>query len=230
MNHKTFLSDLVASLPEVKGAFLFAPQTGILAKQFDDSTSHFNSLAIGEKLTSIAAIASDSCDLTKIEVTFDAMILSGRLLPEQGWLFLIHAPELSGGMIKMALQMALNNSLQESDTPETEDEPPVEAMAAEAPSIVTLVEEAKKTVDPQALMAPGAPLAKPLNGLQEELANFIGPAATPVFQDVLTTWGQEYTPSLDTLKHLVPLVANEIDDTEDKKTFLNAIKDLIPQE
>lgn len=231
MNQTVFLSDLAASLPEVKGAFLFAPQAGILAQQLDDSTRHFNPLAIGEKLTRIATIASDQLhDLTKVEVTFDTMILSGRKLPDQSWLFLIHAPELSSGMIKIALQMALNNSANDIDTPAPHYEPVVEAIVAEAPPVE---EEIIRTVDTEALMAAGTPLANPLNVLLEELANYIGPAAVPVFHDILTIWGQEYNPSTDTLKHLIPLIANEIDDSDDKESFLNHIatlKDLIPQE
>jgi hypothetical protein len=231
MNHTVFLSDLAASLPEVKGAFLFTPQAGILAQHLDDSIGHFNLLGIGRKLTRVATLAAGQLhDLTKIEVILDTMILSGRQLPDQSWLFLIHAPELSGGMIKMALQMALNNSANEIDSPVPLHQPPVAAFVAETPPVV---EEVRMTVDTEALMAAGAPLATPLNSLQDALANFIGPAAIPVFHDVLTIWGQEYIPSTGTLKHLVPLVANEIDDNDDKKSFLNHIatlKDLIPQE
>lgn len=219
MNHESFLSDLVTSLPEINGAFLFTSQDGILATHIGDSISDFNPLAIGVKMTSIATAASGHLhDIIQIQVNFDNMILSGRLLPEEKWLFLMHSPELSSGMIRMALQLALNNSAQEIDSPAA---PP----AAEPPVMRETV-----PVDIEALMSPGAPLAKPLNGLQEELANYIGPAALPVFQDALTAWCQEYTPALNTLKHLIPLLDREIEDSEDISTFHNKIKDLFPQE
>jgi len=218
MNHKTFLSDLITSLPEINGAFLFSSRSGIVAKQLDQVTSGFNPLAIGKKITGIAAIASKQLnDITQIEVNFETMILSGRLLPDQNWLFLLHAPELSSGMIRMALQMALNNSNQEGDD--------AEANQAEPPA-----EDAIKQVDLEVLMSPGAPLAKPLNILQDELANFIGPAAVPVFQDIVNAWCQEYTPARDTLKHLIPLIDKEIESAEDINTFHTNIKDLFPQE
>jgi hypothetical protein len=218
MNHKTFLSDLCTSLPEVNGAFLFSSRSGIIAKQLDQVTSGFNPLAIGKKIAGIAAIASKQLnDISQIEVNFETMILSGRLLPDQNWLFLLHAPELSSGMIRMALQMDLNNSNQEGDdTGANQAEPPVE--------------DAIKQVDLEVLLSPGAPLAKPLNILQDELANFIGPAALPVFQDIVNRWCQEHTPALDTLKHLIPLIDKEIDDTKDIKAFHTNIKDLFPQE
>ncbi len=218
MNHKTFLSDLIISLPEVNGAFLFSYQSGIIARQLDQVTSGFNPLAIGKKIAGIEAIASKQLnDITQIEVNFETMILSGRLLPDQNWLFLLHAPDLSSGMIRMALQMALKNSNQEGDD--------TEASQAEPHA-----EDAVKQVDLELLMSPGAPLARPLNILQDELANFIGPAAVPVFQDIVNAWCQEYTPARDTLKHLIPLIDKEIDNAEDINTFHTNIKDLFPQE
>ncbi len=233
MNHETFLSDLFTSLPEVNGAFLFAPQSGIIAKQLDHSTSNFNPLAIGKKITNIAAIASEQLDdITQIEVNFDTMILSGRLLPNQNWLFLLHTPELSNGMIRMALQMALNNSNQESDdTPINQAEPPIEELVEDViEDELPTTQREEIQFDTEALMSPEAPLAKQLHILQDELANFIGPAAVPVFHEVLNTWCQEHTPALDTLKHLIPLMDKEIDDTEDINTFHTHIKDLFPQE
>lgn len=235
MNHKTFLSDLFASLPGVNGAFLFAPSSGIIARQLDPVTNEFNISAIGEKITTIAAIASEQfSDITQIEVTFNTMILSGRQLPDQNWLFLLHTPELSGGMIRMALQMALNNSSQESDDdiPVDLTETPVENEIEEEITLeelpVTQDEESQAGIE--ALMAPGAPLAKPLHILQDELANLIGPVAIPVFQELLNKWYQENTPTPNTLKHLISLIDTEIDDREDIITFHAHIKDLMPRE
>lgn len=227
MNHKTFISDLCTSLPEVNGAFLFSYQSGIIAKQLDQVTRGFNPLAIGKKIAGIEAIASKQFnDIIKIEVNFDTMILSGRLLPDQNWLFLLHAPELSSGMIRMALQMALKNSNQESDDNEdNQAESPAENMDADV-----ITSQKGKQVDFEALMSPGAPLAKPLNILQDELADFIGPAASPVFRDIVNRWCQEHTPALNTLKHLIPLIDKEIDDPKDIKAFHTNIKDLFPQE
>jgi hypothetical protein len=234
MNYKNFLSDLCTSLTGVNGAFLFAPPSGIIARQLDHLTNEFNISAIGKKIATIAETAADQMsDITQVEVTFDAMILSGRLLPDKNWLFLLHNPELSGGMIRMALQMALNNSNQESDdtesiqteTPvedETEDLSPVE----EAP----VTQEERKQVDIEALMSSGSPLAGPLRLLQDALADLIGPVAIPVFQDILHQWCQEHTPAPNTLKHLIQLIDKEIDVQEDIITFHTQIKDLFPQE
>ena len=235
MNYKTFLSDLFASLPGVNGAFLFAPQSGIIAKQLDPATNKFNISAIGEKINSIAAIASEQLsDITQIEVTFGAMILSGRQLPDQNWLFLLHSPELSSGMIRMALQMALNNSSQESDDdiPVDQNETPVEAEIEEETTVEELpvTQDEESQVGIEALMAAGAPLARPLHILQEELANLIGPVAIPVFQELLNKWCQENTPGLNTLKHLISLIDSEIEDREDIITFHTNIKDLLPRE
>ncbi|MDP3694749.1 MAG: hypothetical protein Q8R42_01395 [Desulfocapsaceae bacterium] len=232
MNYKIFLSDLCSSLPEVNGAFLFTPQSGIVAKQLDNLTSNFNPLAIGKKITDIVAIATKQLDdITQIEVNFDAMILAGRLLPDQNWLFLLHNPELSSGMIRMALQMALNNSSHEDDDSQTnQPEAPIEDMVEEVSEDEQPTTQEEIPFDTEALMAPDAPLAKHLQVLQDELANFIGPVAVPVFHEILNTWCQGHTPALDTMKHLIPLMDKEIDDAKDINTFHTNIKDLIPQE
>ncbi|MBW6520681.1 MAG: hypothetical protein K0A99_06665 [Desulfoarculaceae bacterium] len=227
MNHEAFLSDLVTSLPELNGAFLFSPQAEIIATHIGDSLSDFNPLAIGKRITDIATTASSHLhDINHLQVTFDNMILSGRLLPDQNWLFIIHTPELSTGMIRMTLQLALNNSAQESDTGDRQPEQSIPKMAAAEPAALN---EAIK-IDTGALMSPGAPLARPLNELQDALANCIGPAAIPVFQDILSAWCQEHKPALATLKHLIPLMDHEIEDREDLNSFHNNIKDLFPQE
>lgn len=233
MNYEIFLSDLCSSLPEVHGAFLFTPQSGIVAKQLDNLTSNFNPLAIGKKIAVFAAIASEQLnDIRQIEVNFDAMTLAGRLLPDQNWLFLLHKPELSSGMIRMALQMALNNSSHENDDsqanqPEASVEDIVEdTIEDEQPT----TQEEEIQFNTEALMAPDAPLAKQLQILQDELANIIGPVAVPVFHEILNTWCQGHTPAPATLKHLIPLIDKEIDDIEDINTFHTHIKDLFPQE
>ncbi len=227
MNHATFLSDLVTSLPEINGAFIFSPQADILASHIGDSIIDFNPLAIGKRLSAIAKKASAHLhDINHIQVTFDTMILSGRLLTDQNWLFIVHAPELSSGMIRMTLQLALNNSFQESDEA-TQPAPPSEKTAAVEPAADS---QELIPVDIDSLLAPGAPLSKPLHALQDALANCIGPAAIPVFQEILSAWCQDHTPALNTLKHLIPLLDKEIEDSEDIKTFHTTIKDLFPQE
>lgn len=227
MNHKSFISDLSTSLPELHGAFLFNPQADILATHVGVSISDFKPLAIGKKITAIAAkTALQFNDIKQIQLTCDDMILSGRQLPDQNWLVLIHSPELSSGMIRMTLQFALNNSSQEDASPDQPDETSATEMAAAEP---TLPQESSP-VDTLALMSPGSPLADPLNELQNELANYIGPAATPVFQDVLTEWCRQHTPGLTTLKFLIPLLDKEIEDSADISSFHSNIKDLFPQE
>jgi len=227
MNHESFLSDLTTSLPELHGVFLFNPQADILATHIGNSISDFNPLAIGKKITTIAAKTAAYLDnIRQIQVTCDNMILSGRLLPDQNWLVIVHSPELSSGMIRMTLQFALNNCSQENDTLDRQAETPVTEMVAAEPAMP----HESTPIDTLALMSPGSPLAAPLNELQDELANYIGPAAIPVFQDVLTAWCQEHTPALTTLKFLIPLLDKEIEDSEDINSFHTNIKDLFPQE
>jgi hypothetical protein len=231
MNHDLFLADIVTSMPEIGGAFLFSPQDGVLATHSGNASVSFNSLAVAEKMAAVAAMASNQFqDLTQLQVSFDTIILSGRLLPDGNWLCLLYTPDLSVGMIRMALQIALNNSAQGhhgetspasppvQEAPVTEQLPPQEAPRAEI------------AVDTDALLAPGAPLAGILNVLQGGLAHCIGPVAVPVFHELLVAWCQNHTPSTETMKHLITLIEEEIDDEESVKGFHNKIKNILPQE
>ena len=227
MNHESFLSDLTSSLPDLHGAFLLTPQADILATHIGTSISDFDPLAIGKKITTIAKNTSPYINnISQIHVTCDNMILSGRLLPDQNWLIIVHSPELSSGMIRMTLQFALNNNSQENETLDR----PAETLVTERVAAVPGLPKESTPIDTLALMSAGSPLASHLNELQDALANFIGPAAIPVFQDVLTAWCQAHTPELTTLKFLIPLLDKEIEDSEDISSFHTTIKDLFPQE
>jgi len=227
MNHESFLSDLTSSLPDLHGAFLLTPQAVILATHIGTLISDYNPQAIGKKITAIAKSASSySNNINQIHVTCDNMILSGRLLPDQNWLIIVHSPELSSGMIRMTLQFALNNSSQGNENLDGPGETPVTERVDAEPAL----SNESTTTDPLDLMSPESPLAEPLNELQDALANFIGPAAVPVFRDVLTAWCQEHTPALTTLKFMIPLLEEEIEDSEDINSFRTSIKNIFPQE
>ncbi len=220
MNHEVFLADLVTSIPELQGAFLFSPPT-LLASYSGHAISHCSPLAIIKKITAVIDMASVHLpDIMQIQVTFDHMILSARLLPDQKWLLLLHTPQLSTGMINLTLQLALNNSYQDSAIESSPSAPAVNEQPAAGPETIN--------IDTLALMAAGAPLAKPLNDLQDALAHCIGPAAFPVFQDILSVWCRQHIPALATLKYLLPLLEREVEDSNN--TFHNTIKDLLPLE
>lgn len=221
MNHEAFLADLVTSIPELQGAFLFSPPT-LLASYCGPAISHWSPLAIIKKITAVIDMASVHLpDIMQIQVTFDNMILSARLLPDQNWLLLLHTPQLSTSMINLTLQLALNNSYQDSAIESRPSAPAVNEQPAAGP-------ETTSNIDTVALMAAGAPLAKPLNDLQDALAHCIGPAAFPVFQDILSVWCRQHIPALATLKYLLPLLEREVEDSND--TFHNTIKNLLPPE
>lgn len=220
MNHEAFLADLVTSLPELQGAFLFSQPT-LLASYCGHAISHCSPLAIIQKITAIIDMASVHLpDIMQIQVTFDSMILSARLLPDQKWLLLLHTPQLSTGMISLTLQLALSNCYQDSAIESRTSAPAVNEQLADGPEIIN--------IDTSALMSAGAPLAKPLNDLQDALAHCIGPAAFPIFQDILGIWCRQHIPTLATLKYLLPLLEQEVEDSNN--IFHNKIKDLLPPE
>lgn len=231
MNNNAFIADIIDSLPEMSGAFLFDAEQGVLAQRMENSTATYQPASIGTQVVSIAQDTSHLLnDLTSIQVSFDTLLLSCRLLPDGLWLCLLHAPDLSPGMINMAVQMALKNSESADEDSEgayfssedeyVEENETDEQFAEDAPDDPVFI-------DTDAMVAPGAPMARQLNRLLDELANFIGPAATPVFHDLLATWSREQTPSVENLPHLVTLIEQEIDDPEELKAFRSNLPSLL---
>jgi hypothetical protein len=229
MNHELFLADIVSSMPEISGAFLFNPQSGLLATHSGGDGRSFEAPGVAKKMAVVAALASNQFqDLNQLQLRFDAMVLSGRLLPDGNWLCLLYTPELSVGMIRMALQIALNNSAQGFDTSPTPAV--VQEQPVTEPPPAPEKKRADSETDPEVLLVPGAPLAGPLTVLQEGLAQCIGPVAVPVFHELLLAWCQQHTPSTTTIKHLVTLIEQEIEDKEGIREFHRVTDKHLPQE
>lgn len=109
MEYEAKLSDIIASLPEITGGFLYAPDRGIYSNQtagvaMDDSLQQ-----VGQKLSKIVSMLSVHFhDTGAIRIHFKDMVLFGTITDTNNWLFLFHQPTLSPGMLKMTVQMALN--------------------------------------------------------------------------------------------------------------------------
>ncbi len=218
MEYESKLSDIIASLPEVSGGFLYSPERGIYSNQAEsianDSTLQNVSLKLS-KIVSMLAIHFN--DTGGIRVTFKNFILFGMRIEAENWMFLLHQASLSPGMIKMTVQMALN--IQPEATP-TEPEPQTEE--------VNFVPEGDSGSDTETLLAnllnPESDLSKPLTAIQEELAIHIGPVAELVFEDAIGDWCANGTPSIEDLPEFIAMLEKEIDDEDDLSTFKESLK------
>ena len=206
MEYESKLTDIIASLPEIEGGFLYNPTRGIYSNQTADTIDDSSLLQVSTKLNQIVSMLTVHFhDVGSIRVTFKDLILYGLMFEENNWLFLLHHPSLSPGMVKMTAQMALN--IQVEEEPQREDAPPTQ----EGESLF------------EVLMHEESELREPLIAIQEELANHIGPVAELVFSDALDEWSGA-PPSLETLPEFLDNLEQEIDDEDASILFRENLK------
>ena len=221
MEYEAKLSDIISSLPEVSGGFLYAPDIGIYSNQTAGFAGDESLQQVSLKLSKIVSMLSVHFhDTGSIRVSFKDLILFGTPIAGDHWLFLLHQPSLSPGMVKMTVQMALNIENEEVGQAE---------ITTISPSDDTNQETAPKSASDimDILLAPESELNKPLIIIQEQLAQYIGPVTELIFQDSIEEWASNNTPSIENLPELLSMLEVEIDDEEDRKVFrecLNSIE------
>jgi len=220
MEYEAKLSDIIASLPEVAGGFLFAPDRGLYSNQAFDIADDDSLQQVSLKLTKMVSMLSVHFHDTKaIRVNFKDLILHGTSMQDGHWLFLFHQPSLSPGMLKMTVQMALNIEADPIEPNQTNEDfpsfdPPIE-------TIETPEEDIMET-----LLDPDSELYTPLSTIQDQLAYYIGPIANLIFKDSIELWAAKNSPSADTLPYLIDILEEEIDNKEDRKTFRNCLNSI----
>lgn len=218
MEYEAIISNIIASLPEVLGGFLYHPQKGIYSKQTAALASDDSLQEVGLKLTKIVSMISVHFqDTGDIRVCFKDLILYGTRIDEGGWLFLLHHPSLSPGMLKMTVQMALNMGPDPSLPPNLPDNTLQEHNTPSQP------QDSPRNTSIDALLGPHSPLKKTLDDIQGQLAQHIGPIAGLVFQDSLEIWAAQAPPSLDGLPGLVSLIEEEIEDEGERQIFRDSL-------
>lgn len=208
MEYESKLTDIIDSLPEINGGFLYAPDRGIYSNQTTNISDDNALQQISIKLSKIVSMLSVHFhDTGGIRVTFKDLILYGIRVDDANWLFLLHEPSLSAAMVKMTVQMALNIQSEDEELP-----PP-------APP-----EESK--FDLQELMNPASNLGIALATIKDELATHIGPVAELVFADDVESWNNTSSSSMKTLPELVLLLEREIDNEQARVLFRTNLKSI----
>jgi hypothetical protein len=207
MEYESKLTDIIESLPEINGGFLYAPERGIYSNQTAGIADDLSLQDASVKLNKIVSMmAIHFHDTEGIRVTFKDIVLYGVMIEDNHWLFLFYQPSLSYSMVKMTVQIALNIKFEEN---EITDEPP-------PPPIV-------KKFDIEDLAGPGSVLGPPLVAIQEELATHIGPVAEPVFLEAVEEWSKN-SPSIESLPELISSLEVEIDDERAAKLFVDNLQ------
>lgn len=217
MEYESKLSDIIASLPEVNGGFLYNPARGIYSNQSAGTGDDISLQHVSEKLSkTVSMFTVHFHDTRSIRVTFRELILHGQIIEDNHWLFLLHQPSLSSDMVKMTVQMALNikddDEYQQDSTFPAANIAESETEAVEKEPILAI------------LMKSESELRKPLTAIQDELAVHIGPVAQLAFQDAIKTWNSSNTPSLESLPALLSLLEEEIDDDKSREIFRSKLR------
>lgn len=213
MDYEAKLTDIIASLPEVSGGFLYERNRGIYSNQTAGMAGDDALQQVALKLTKIVSMLSVHFhDTDGIRVAYKDLILFGTNIKDGEWMFLLHQPSLSAGMIKMTIQMALNINTEKP--PQYEPTQPLFEEVIPADNLM------------ESLFSSESELKEPLETIQSKLALYIGPVAELVFQDSVEMWGLAAPPTLATLPELISILENEIDDENDRTAFRNELNDL----
>ncbi|MBU0943000.1 MAG: hypothetical protein KJ804_13605 [Proteobacteria bacterium] len=218
MNYEAKLSDIIASLPEIQGGFLFAPERGVYGNQATGITNVDDLLQVALKFSKIfSQFSVHFHDTGNFRVTFKDLVLFATVLEQGQWLFLFYRPSLSPSMVNMTVQLALN--IQSDDEEEKDILEITPPLAEPTPTSITPENKARNTG-----IAPESKLNGPLNTLKNELSKYIGPVAELIFEDFREEWETKFSPTPENLPELIRVLAEEIDNANDRKTFKKAME------
>lgn len=206
MEYESKLTDIIESLPEINGGFLYAHERGVYSNQTAGIADDVALQNVSVKLSKIVSMMAIHFHNTEgIRVTFKDLVLYGVMIEDNHWLFLFYQPSLSYSMVKMTVQMALNIKFEENEI----TEPPTPPVT--------------KKFDIEDLAGPDSVLGPPLITIQEELATHIGPVAEPVFLEAVEQWSKN-SPSIESLPELISALEMEIDDERAAKLFVDNLE------
>ena len=217
MDYEAKLTDIIASLPEISGGFLYERIRGIYSNQTAGMAVDDALQQVALKLTKIVSMLSVHFhDTDGIRVAYNDLILFGTNIKDDEWMFLLHQPSLSTGMIKMTMQMALN--INQEEVPQYE---PSQPMFEEVIPLDNLMES---------LLSSDSEFKEPLEKIQSKLALYIGPVAELVFQDSVEMWGLTAPPTLAKLPDLISILENEIENENDRTAFRDGLNDIYKED
>ena len=222
MNYEEKLTDIIASLPEIEGGFLFAPERGVYGNQATEISSTDDLLQLALKFSKILSMLSVHFqDTGNFRVTFKDLVLFARVLDQGQWLFLFHRPSLSPGMIDMTVKLAIN--IQSDETAPKENQ---EGASLQPPPASISVATDKNIL--KELLDSKSELREPLAGINDELSKYIGPVAGLIFEEVAEEWAANFSPTFENLSELTRTLKKEIDNDSDRESFQKAVEAILP--
>ncbi len=219
---KNLLEEIKAS-PGVLGACVYSSKKGIIGSNLPAT---FNSEQ-QQRITSILHRVFRLNDAAKLdvnayEIQYDEALLMARRLDTEATLVVVCAPDVNVPLVSMACGMQSSELLEEiaahqDGTSQSPTPPAAEPATAQAP------QQSKQT--PAEVLK--GPLADKLAGIKRALAKCIGPVAGMALDGALKTWLEKGEPTEERLTDLAELLLPEIDDDNEKATFVHEVKELL---
>ncbi len=105
--------------------------------------------------------------------------------------------------------------------------PVVEAPAPPVEVVATIPQTPPHQEAVQAAATISPALQSVMDNLKELLIDYLGPAATFVFDDGVDTWREKYVPTEDTLIHLAEILALELNAGDEHNEFIEKSKEFL---
>lgn len=204
MAYNDILKNLVESLPEIHGSFIYNEEKGIISSHERTATNTIQKTNIGKHLSNILSSMNRLySDLNFVRVNYRKKAVIGGQFHDNEFLLVLCDKDTPPGMTQMTMTMALNKLNETVDAPPFEDE--------------TVVEQT--SVSPDDLLTDGSELSKILFQIKEELTKIIGPVADILFEDALSEWLGQADPSAENLSTLIQILTGAMDDDADAEKF-----------
>lgn len=208
MAYQDILVNLVNSLPEIYGAFIYNDQQGVLQSREKRATNNLQKHQVGKVFSKVFFMMSMHFqDINSIRFNYSKMTLHGGRFGNNNYLVVFCGKDIASGMTRITVQMALNNLQENLASSDLQTAP------------VNVPEET-----PEQLQQPESHLAEPLAQIKQELAKQVGPVANVLFEDTLETWVKQNKPSYETLPQLIELLVQEIGEGDEGTAFRNSAR------
>ncbi len=211
MAYQDILVNLVNSLPEIYGAFIYNDNDGVLHSRETRATNNLQKQQVGKAFSKVHFMMSMHFkDISCIRFNYVKMTLIGGQFGDNNYLIVFCGKDIASGMTRITVQMALNNLNENSSSPEQQNDA-----------------NDRAKLNPEELLHPESHLADPLNKIKQELARQVGPVANVLFEDALSSWAKEANPTHERLPLLIEKLVNEIGAGDESSAFQNAINKVL---
>jgi hypothetical protein len=214
------LLEEIKTSPGVLGACVYSSKKGIVGSNLPATFSAEQQQRITSILHRVVRLNDAArLDVNAYEIQYDEALLMARRLNTETTLVVVCAPDVNVSLVSMACGMQSAELLEEiaAHPGGTTPSPTPAAPVPPAPAPATLT--------PAEVL--NGPLADKLTGIKRALAKCIGPVAGMALEGALKTWLAKGEPTADRLTDLAELLLPEIDDDEEKATFVQEVKQLL---